>query len=252
MILTHDHGDGIVGIQLDKGSANALDTALVDALEHAIDQAFSTGARGIVLSGTPGFFSGGADIPVLLAASRKDAHEFWRRFFALCDTLAKSPVPVAAALTGHAVAGGAVLAAFCDYRVMADGKFRIGLNEVSVGLSVPEPVHIAYRRLVGDHQAGRLIAEGTLLLPGSAQSLGLVDEVVAPEDVLDRAVAWLQTLLALPPFAFQRSRSLARAPLAAAFDTFRTAELDEFVAAYFGPEAQGVLTALAEKLSAKR
>lgn len=157
----------------------------------------------------------------------------------------------AAAVTGHAVAGRAVLAAFCDYRVMVDGKFRFGLNEVAVGLSLPEPIHVAYRRLAGDHQAGRLIAEGTLLLPAEAKDMGLVDDVVAADKAIDHAVAWLKTVLALPPFAYQRSRNLARAPLAAAFETFRAAELDEFVAAYHGPEAQVVLTALARKLAAK-
>src|SRR6185369_17057957 len=107
------------------------------------------GARGIVLSGREGMFSAGLDVPTLLQLERDHLRAFWNDFFGLCAALARSSIPVVAAVTGHAPAGGAVLAIMCDYRVMARGPFRIGLNEVQVGLSVPECIQAALRRLVG-------------------------------------------------------------------------------------------------------
>jgi enoyl-CoA hydratase/carnithine racemase len=118
-------------------------------LRRAIVQAPEDGAAALVLSGSPGLFSAGLDIPVLLQLDRDAMRTFWHGFFGLCAALARSPIPVAAAVTGHSPAGGAVLALFCDYRVMARGEYRIGLNEVQVGLTVPDCIQAALRRLVG-------------------------------------------------------------------------------------------------------
>ena len=132
--------DAIHELRLARPPVNALDPALVRALRDAIASSQQVGARGIVLSGHEGLFSAGLDVPVLLMLPRDALRAFWGDFFGLCADLACSPVPTVAAITGHAPAGGAVLSIMCDYRVMADGAFRIGLNETQVGLAVPAPI----------------------------------------------------------------------------------------------------------------
>ena len=163
------------------------------------------GKRALVLSGSPGVFSAGLDVPVLLKLDRPAMDAVWRDFYGLMNALASSPIPIAVAITGHAPAGGTVLALFCDWRVAAEGDSKIGLSEVQVGLPLPPPVILsALRRLVGaPSPAERLAVAGLLVssISGRSMILGLVDGVVRAEQVVERAIKWCQDLLALPQAA---------------------------------------------------
>lgn len=251
MLNLINHDSGIREIQLARPPVNALNLDLVRALSAAVDLAVRDGARGIVLSGAQGLFSAGVDVPALLACDRAGVREYWREFFALCATLANSPVPLVAAITGHSPAGGAVLALFCDYRVMAAGPYRIGLNEVQVGLIVPESIQLALRRVVGTYRAERLLVAGAMLESTDALACGFVDELTAVDQVTTRALHWLGELLALPSHAMLTTRQLARADLAAAYADLDALPLDEFIDAFFHPETQAVLQALVAKLRSK-
>src|SRR5204862_4205436 len=135
----------------------------------------------------PGRFSGGLDVPLLIQLDRSAIADAWRSFYRLLRSLASSPIPIAAALTGHAPAGGTVLALFCDVRIMAEGDFKVGLNEVQVGIPVPPAILAGMRRLVGLRSAEQLSVSGALLSPKEALRVGLVDELVTVERVVDRA-----------------------------------------------------------------
>ncbi|MGA8620756.1 MAG: enoyl-CoA hydratase/isomerase family protein [Candidatus Sulfotelmatobacter sp.] len=141
----------------------------------------------------------------------------WRDFYGLMNALASSPIPIAVAITGHAPAGGTVLALFCDWRVAAEGDSKIGLSEVQVGLPLPPVILSALRRLVGARPAERLAVSGLLVSPSDAAILGLVDEVVPAEQVVGRAIKWCQDLLALPQAAMNLTRRQARADLVREF-----------------------------------
>jgi Delta3-Delta2-enoyl-CoA isomerase len=245
--------DAVLELRLARPPVNALDPALVHALRAAIDAAPQQGARAIVLSGRPGMYSGGLDVPALLDLDRVALKQFLHDFFALCGAIACAPVPIAAAITGHSPAGGAVLSIFCDYRVMARSvdpqkPFRIGLNEVQVGLSVPACIQSGLQRLVGTYRAERLMVAGAMLDPEEALRIGFVDELAAVDDVVPRAIAWLQALLRLPPLAMATTRRLARRDLAETFADPGRWLLDEFSEAWFGDETQSVLKALVARL----
>src|SRR5687767_8146601 len=120
MFETINHGT-IRELKLARPPVNALSPDLVKALRTAIQDAPGTGARALVLSGQPGMFSAGLDVPALLALDRAGITAFWDDFFGLIATIGRSPIPIVAAITGHSPAGGAVLSIFCDYRVMARG-----------------------------------------------------------------------------------------------------------------------------------
>ncbi len=247
-ILQHD---AIHELRLARPPVNALDANLIRTLREAIETAPANGARGILLSGRSGMFSGGLDVPSLLQLERAGMQAVWNDFFALLRALAASPVPIVAAITGHSPAGGAVLAIYCDYRVMARGDYKIGLNEVQVGLSVPEVIQAAMRRLLGSHRAERLMVAGALLDSEQALTAGLVDELIETELVVGRAIGWLQDHLKLPPEAMSETRRIARADLVASFDVAGAMDTGPFVDRWFSTEAQGVLGAMVARLKAK-
>jgi enoyl-CoA hydratase/carnithine racemase len=252
MLNLTNHDNGIRELQLARPPVNALNLELLRALHGAIDDSVRDGVRGIVLSGAQGLFSAGVDVPALLQRDRDGVREYWRELFALCGTLARSPIPLVAAITGHSPAGGAVLALFCDYRVMAEGPYRIGLNEVQVGLIVPEAIQLALRRVVGTYRAERLLVSGAMIESTEALACGFVDELTGVDQVATRAIHWLGELLALPPHAMLATRQLARADLAAAYADLDALPLDDFVDAFFHPQTQAVLQALVARLKSKK
>ena len=250
MLLTFDHGP-VREIRLNRPPVNALALELMIALREAIEPAAHHGRRALVLSGAPGRFSGGLDVPLLLTYDRVTIGRLWHEFYALLRALAASPIPIAAAITGHAPAGGAVLGLFCDTRIMADGDFKIGLNEVRVGLVLPPVILAALRRLLGPRQAERLAVTGALMSPQEALNVGLVDAIVPADQVVDRAIHWCETLIALPSEAMSATRRDARKDLVACFGPNTEAELQGVAESWWSPETQAALRALTARLGKK-
>lgn len=248
MITAHAHADDIVELRLDRPPVNAINPELVAALMAAIDKAESGGARALVLSGRSGLFSAGLDVPELLGLDESGMRNFWQSFFGLLARLAGSPIPVVAALTGHSPAGGTVLALFADYRVQAQGDFRLGLNEVQVGLVVPPVIHKALVRLIGCYAAERHLVAGQMIPVEEALGIGLVDELAAPDQTVEQAVAWCRRHLAMPAHAMLATRQLCRADLAGLFDDPGALDLDAFVQGWFEPQTQATLKGLVERL----
>jgi len=213
MNLTID--SDIAVLQMDRPPVNAMNSEFLLGLETAWQQACDAGARGVVISGREGLFSAGLDVPALLELSAEGVFGFWQVFFRVVGRLGGSPVPVVAAITGHAPAGGAVLALHCDYRVATRGEYRIGLNEVQVGLPVPAGILQVLQSVVGERQAARLAMTGALVTPEEALCLGLVDELTDEGGAVQAAQTWLSTLLELPPVAMNTTRLAAKATLTA-------------------------------------
>jgi 3,2-trans-enoyl-CoA isomerase len=249
--------DNILELRLARPPVNAFDDHLSRALREAIEDAPKKGARGIVLSGKPGMFSAGLDVAAVLQLDADGRMgDLWREYSELCRAIAASPIPIVAALAGHAPAGGAVLATFCDYRVMARSldaakPFRIGLNETRVGLTVPPEIQAGLRRLVGAYRAERLMVAGAMVDAEEALRIGFVDELADLDAVLPRAIEWLHALLALPVRAMSETRRIARADLVAAFDAAHRKDVDAFVKDWFGDEARTTLKGVLAKLKNK-
>jgi enoyl-CoA hydratase/carnithine racemase len=250
MILTIEHGP-VRELRLNRPPVNALSPGLIEALLRAAEAAQQDGKRALVLSGLPGIFSAGLDVPTLLKLDRPTMEVVWRDFYALMRALGSSPIPIAAAITGHAPAGGTVLALFCDWRVAAAGEWKIGLSEVQVGLLLPPVILSALRRLVGARNAERLAVAGLLVSPAEAAALGLVDEVVSAERVAERALKWCQELLALPQAAMEITRKQARADLVKEFARDMASELAEVNSWWWSGETQAALHRMVEQLAMK-
>jgi len=249
MLKIIDH-DEIVELQMDRPPANALNTELVERITEAHGAACRQGAKAIILGGRPGMFSAGLDVPELIQRDRAGMYRFWSAFTGLARVLATSPVPVVAAISGHSPAGGTVLAIHCDYRVAAAGEFRMGLNEVRVGLPVPRGILFAYGRLLGPRAAQRYAVNGRLMPVEEALAVGLVDELCPPEDLLARAIDWCRSLMALPPVAMNQTRSLCKAELVAALDD--ADDVEAVTDYWFSDETQAAMKQLVNDLEKRK
>jgi len=236
----------VAEIRMDRPPANALNPELVSQLLAALETVRMDGAHAIILTGRPGMFSGGLDVPELLGLDRRHIEAFWGQLFTLTRQLAGSPVPIIAAVSGHAPAGGAVLALHCDWRIGVVGKFKIGLNEVQVGLPVPSTILLALEEAVGPRLARRMATRGELLSMDDAAAAGLLDELVAPDDLLATALARANELLALPPVAMNTTRLAAKARLVQALGS--SGDVAAATASWFSAEAQAEMRKLVARL----
>ncbi len=214
MLDVTDHPDGIRELRIARPPVNALNTELLRKLIEAIESSASQAA--IVVTGQPGIFSAGLDVRGMLELDREGVSALFVELWRAQHAIAHSAIPVIFGLTGHSPAGGTVLAIHGDYRVMALGDFRLGLNEVQVGLLPGPPIHGAFRRLVGGH-ASQLLTRGALVDPATALRVGLVDELCDALQVSTRALEVARELCALPREPMLRTRALARRDLTELF-----------------------------------
>jgi enoyl-CoA hydratase/carnithine racemase len=228
MVLSVHRHDDVWELQLDRPPANALHPELMVPLREQLALAYGQ-ARAVVLSGRPGMFCAGLDVPALLTMAPDQAQVLMREFLGLSADLLESPIPVIAALTGHAPAGGTMLAIFCDARIMARGSYKLGMREVVVGLSVPPAAYHALCELVGTRQARLLCLEGRFVEAQEAFEIGLVDALEDMDQVVAQAVAWARRWTAMPPKAFCATRTMMRQSLVA-----KAAELRDAGASHAG------------------
>jgi enoyl-CoA hydratase len=195
-------------VRMDDGKANALTEAMIDALLDALARAASE-ASSVVLAGRADRFCAGFDLKVMTSGPEQ-ARALLRRGSNLLMKLYGAPLPVVIACTGHALAGGALVLLTGDARIGAAGAFRIGLNEVAIGLPVPVlAMELARDRLAGA-ELGRATLQATLYDPEGAARVGYLDAVVAPEEVLPRAMAEAARLGALPRGAYAATKQRLR------------------------------------------
>ena len=246
MLELHDQGP-IRTLRLARPPANALNGELLMALGAAVARAPAEGVRGLILTGSGTRFSAGLDVLALAAMDAETLRPFIRTFFDCLARMAASPIPIVAAINGHSPAGGAVLALYCDHRIMARGEARIGLNEVQVGLYPGPLIHQVLLRTVGARIAGELLSSGAMLLPEEALAAGFIDEV--SDSVVERAHAWLARILALPPVAYSATRALVRRDLVELMERAATTDEQALLDAWTGPETRAALGALLARLA---
>lgn len=250
MLQIIEHGN-VREIRLARPPVNALNPELVDLLIRTLRE--SAGECGaLVLSGKDGLFCAGLDVVELVQLDREGMRTFWRAFFELQETIACSPIPIAVAITGHSPAGGAVMCLMCDYRVMSDGDYRIGLNEAQVGLIIPPVLQSAMVRLVGPRIAEQMLVAGSLVDSQQALKIGLVDALEpAYDQTITHAIEWCQKLLTHPQHSVLGNRAIARAHFKQEFAENTEEDIARFVDGWFSDETQAVIKSLIARLKTK-
>jgi enoyl-CoA hydratase len=211
-MLTTELHDGITVLRLKHGKVNAFDLELMRRWIDEITLLERAETPAVVLTGTGSVFSAGVDLRQLIAGGREYVQEFVPL---LGDMLFKTftfPKPLVAAVNGHAVAGGCLLACACDYRVMSEGEGRIGVPELSVGVPFPSVAMEILRLTLPNHRLQSLIYGGLTCAPSEALTNGFVDELAESGELLSRALAMANRLGSLPPASFRLTKRMIRQP----------------------------------------
>jgi 3,2-trans-enoyl-CoA isomerase len=240
--LTVSNDDGLTIVTLERGKVNALDATYVGRLRErfeGLEEDESVDA--VILTGAGSFFSFGFDVPELLTYGKQQLESFLRDFTALYTQLFLYPTPLVAAINGHAVAGGCMLATSCDRRVMASGKAKISLNEVTFGASVFAGSVEMLAAIAGRRNAEEILLGGAMYRAEEALQLGLVDEAVLPERVLEVAERQALGLAAGDPAAFRSIKMLLRGPVAAEMRRLEEASIAEFSEIWLSPQTRAQL-----------
>jgi enoyl-CoA hydratase len=209
MIELTQRGDVAV-LQIVHGKANALDIELCEAIAARFRQLETAAARAVVMTGQGRMFSAGVDLLRLTAGGADYVRQFLPALHQLYETVFHFPKPVVAAVNGHAIAGGCVLACCADRRIAASGDGRIGVTELLVGVPFPAMAFEVMRFATPPAFFPEVMFSGATYPPDVAQARRLVDEMVEPDALLDRAVAAAETLAALPPATFAMTKRQIR------------------------------------------
>jgi enoyl-CoA hydratase len=233
------------------GKANAIGPAFLDRLSSQLDALERSGAGALLLTGEGKAFSAGLDLPQLIGLDPPGLERFIRRFSEVMLRVFQLPIPVVAAVNGHAIAGGCVLALQADARIGARGDLRMGLNEVQLGLGLPAVILETLRWQVPPRSMLPVALEGRLVGAEEALELGLLHAVVAPESLLEEARARATALAALPGPAFRDIKRSVRAPALAAIRALEADDARRWSEIAFSPEARGRLAEVVARLGRK-
>lgn len=210
-VRIEEQEEGIVVLTVDRPPVNAMDVTLLRELVEAVGRVASEVPRALVLAGRPGCFSAGADLKSVPTYGPAEQREMVSAINAMALGVYELQFPVVGAITGHAIAGGMVLALCTDIRVAAS-EGRYGLTEVQVGVPYPQAA-IGVARAELTPQAARLLALGSELTDArECERLGVFDEVLDGEDVLPRALHLATRLAAMPPEVYARTKRDLREP----------------------------------------
>lgn len=239
-------------IRIDTGKANAIDARWLARMNEVLSELAESNARAVVVTGVGPFFSAGLDLPSLLPLDRAAIQAFIQSFNDTMLRLFEVRLPMAAAVNGHAVAGGCVLALQADYRIMADGPYKIGLNEVPLGLGLPAVVLETLRGQVPAASLFPIALDGRLLSPHEALELELVHEVAPEAQLVERAVAWARERGKLPQVAFQQVKHSIRRPTIQTVKEANQRDASRWAESWFSEAGQQRIHEAVERLSRKK
>jgi enoyl-CoA hydratase len=228
--------DDVAVVRIEHGKANALDTELMRELSAALRELRGRGTGAAVLTGTGGIFGAGVDLFRVLDGGDAYAAEFVPGLAQFLADLFDHPLPLVAAVNGHAIAGGCIVACACDYRLMADGKGTIGVPELLVGVPFPTAAIEIMRFAVPPHELQALVYTGRTCGADEALRRGLVNEVVAADQLLARARQVAAQLAAIPAAVFTATKRALRSDVVARLRNDRT--LGEVVRHWSSPDTR--------------
>jgi len=205
--------DGVAVLSMTHGKANALDIEFCDALAARFNDLRKADTKAIVLTGRGKIFSAGVDLKRLSSGGAEYIRRFLPALHRLYEAAFFHPKPVVAAVNGHAIAGGCVLACCADRRLMARDAGRIGVTEILVGVPFPALAFEVVRFAVPPRYLPEFTLSGATYATDEALRRGWVDEVTEPGKLIDDAIAVAQQLSGLSPAAFAQTKSQVRQPV---------------------------------------
>jgi len=235
MIQKENHS-GTAVLRLDHGKAHAIDLELAKALrEELVSAEADLGIKGVVLTGTGSIFCAGVDVMRVLNDGPAYVDDYVPALVDLIVDQFRFSKPLVAAINGHAIAGGCVLTAGCDYRMMANGRGRIGVPELTVGLPFPFVALEVMRFATSEAHLQEIVYRGKTYAVTEAYERGLVDEIVEPETLLPRAIEVADELGSEPSARFKVTKRQLRQPTLDRMERYASETDDEVIAAWKDP-----------------
>ncbi|MDF1594150.1 MAG: enoyl-CoA hydratase/isomerase family protein [Desulfobacterales bacterium] len=241
-----EHSEDIAILRLNNGVTNAISPQLVYDLSAAVNECRNL-CRGLILTGGSKFFSIGFDLPTLLPLNRNEIADFYNRFNRTALDIFTLPLPTVCAISGHAIAGGTILALACDYRFAAQENKLLGLNEIKLGVPVPHLADLMLRHIVAERAATEIVYCGEFITAADSRQIGLVDEICLADTLEARAVEKVLELAALPAPAFAQIKDARVAGIRSEFLEKHPAKTRGFLDCWFDPAVRVLLTEAAKK-----
>jgi len=240
-------------IGFDRGKSNAINFEMLQELKSLLKNIEQDDTiAGIIIHGKERFFSSGLDLIELYDYDETQIRKFWQLFLEVVDSLVSFKKPSVAAISGHSPAGGCVIALCCDYRIMNEGDFIIGLNEIPVGLVVPARIFSLYRFWLGERRAYQYLMEGKLLNPTEALQHGLIDQVVPAEKLRSEAEKKLSTYIQFDANAWSQTKLNIRRQLITDFSKPDDEMLDTLLKQWWNPSTRSILKTIINNLTEKK
>jgi enoyl-CoA hydratase len=234
-------------VRMAHGKANAFDRTFLAELTDALERVGRSDCRAAVLTGTGAIFSAGVDLVQLRDGGPDYARAFLPALSECFRVLVALPKPIVAAVNGHAIAGGCILACACDHRLMVADHGRIGVPEHQVGVPFPWLVLEIMRHALPPPQLESAVLLGDTYRPPEALARGFVHELAAESDLLPRAEAVAARLGAIPPESFRITKQALRAPLFEGWARHGPAHDARVADAWASDAVHDALTAYVEK-----
>jgi enoyl-CoA hydratase/carnithine racemase len=247
--LSVEYRDQVALINLHHGVTNSINLLLIDELSQVLSAVVGNNElQSLVLSSSSDkFFSIGFDIPELYDLPREEFTAFYQVFNQVFLNLYTFPKPVVAAINGHAVAGGTILALCCDYRFIAEGHKLMGLNEIKLGVPVPFLADLILKQIVGARYAQEMAESGEFYPAEKVAEFGLVDEVFPLDLVLPKAIEKASSLSALPEEAYALIKHNRVETVTQRFTQSSKEKEELFVDCWYSPAARERLIIAMEK-----
>ncbi|ADY54117.1 Enoyl-CoA hydratase/isomerase [Pseudopedobacter saltans DSM 12145] len=240
-------------IALDRGSSNAINREMVNELKTMIGNIQQDqNIGGVILTGKNGFFTAGLDLIELYDYDETEIESFWIDFLELVKILTAFQKPMIAAISGHSPAGGCVLSLCCDYRIMSEGNYIIGLNEVPVGIIVPDSIFELYAFWIGKGKAYQSILEGKLFTVEEAKQIGLIDASANIDSLMTAAEKKIQEYLQYDYTTWQQSKSNLRKSLIKKVSEDQSETLRKVLEQWWSPRTRLIIKTIIDNLKAKK
>jgi len=222
---------GYVILKMNKAPVNSLSLEFLTALNIQMDKLEKDNSiKGIILtSALPNIFSAGLDIMEMYDSKPDRIRQFWSELQNFWIKLYGSSKVTVAAINGHSPAGGCLMATCCDYRVMATGPYKIGLNETKLGIVAPFWFKDTMINTVGHRETEKALQLGTLYSGEHALKVGLIDELVAPDDVLTKAQEQMKIWCQIPTHARQLTKHSMRQETVSLLVSQKENDIENFV-----------------------
>ena len=211
-MIQREYRDGTAILRIEHGKANAVDLELFQELDRHLRDLRATPPKAVILTGSGKIFSAGVDLFRVLKNEDGYLERFLPQLSSTLLGLFTLPMPVVAAVNGHAIAGGCILALACDHRVLAEGKASLGVSELAVGVPFPVAPLEVLRHVLTERHARDLVMTGRLVGVEEALEIRLVDETCPQDELMDRALEAAARLAKIPARSFALTKQLLRRP----------------------------------------